>query len=179
MNGKSVTTTRLDGSGRRPWRGPAGGVRLVVVVLGVSMSLAACSSAATPQPPSVASSPAGGVSVSAPSTGVPDTPAGKQLSWLLDATKDLPIDAQVMKEHLSADFIDHVSPNQLNQTLSPLTPQGGLQLKSIASSEAAALVGIVDSSQGPLEISLSTQADGKIQGLFLKPIADATVTATS
>ena len=98
---------------------------------------------------------------------------------MLDATKSLPIDAQAVTENLSANFIWEVPPEKLNDVLSSLTPEGGLLLTSIESSTPSALVGTVGSRQGPLQVSLSTQADGKIQGLLFKPVPTTTGTPTS
>ncbi|MDO5744287.1 MAG: Cpe/LpqF family protein, partial [Micrococcaceae bacterium] len=105
-----------------------------------------------------------------PAAQVPEGPAGKQLSWLLDATKALPIDGPVVTEHMSAAFVEQVPPAEFNEILSSLAPQGGLVLTSIEVGTPTAVVGIVDSIQGPMQVSLSTQADGKIQGLFFKPV---------
>ena len=151
------------------WGRSKGGLGSLALIMSASLVLAGCSSGASPADTSGTAGAGGGASSSMPAAQVPEGPAGKQLSWLLDATKALPIDGQVVTEHMSAAFVEQVPPAEFNKILSSLVPQGGLLLTSIEAGTPTAMVGIVDSIQGPMQVSLSTQADGKIQGLFFKP----------
>ena len=136
---------------------------------GVVPVLAGCSSSSAPADTSGTTSATGGTSTSVPTAEIPDGPAGKQLSWLLDATKALPIDGQAVAAHMSAAFVKPLSPEEFNKILASLSPQGGLQLTSIEARTPTAVVGTVEGIQGPMQVSLLTQADGKVQGLFFKP----------
>ncbi|MHA7244945.1 hypothetical protein [Paeniglutamicibacter antarcticus] len=42
-------------------------------------------------------------------------------------------------------------------------------MTSIEARTPTAVVGTVEGIQGPMQVSLLTQADGKVQGLFFKP----------
>lgn len=159
-----------DGPVSRPRRRSTGGLGPLALVVGVSLGLVGCSSGASSAVTSGTSNTTDGVSAAAPSAEIPQGPAGEQLTWLLDATKALPIGAQAVTDHMSAAFVDQVPPSEFNKILSALAPQEGLLLTSIEVSTPTAVVGTVESLQGPMQVSLSTQADGKVQGLFFKPV---------
>lgn len=164
-----MTEMRGDGPVSRPWGRYKGGLGSFALVVSVGLVLAGCSSGSAPADTAGTTGATSATSASMPSAEIPEGPAGKQLSWLLDATEALPIDGQVVAEHMSAAFVGQVPPAEFNKILSSLAPQGGLPLTSIEAGTPTAVVGTVDSLQGPMQVSLSTQADGKVQGLFFKP----------
>lgn len=118
-------------------------------------------------------------SATGPTAVIPSTPAGHQLSWLLAVSAGLPIDPATVNQHLDAAFLAQVPPAKLNQILAAVTPSGGLRVTSITSTTPTALAAVVASSQGPLQISLSTGPDGKISGLLAQPVSTPVTAPTS
>ncbi|GAA5226887.1 hypothetical protein [Paeniglutamicibacter antarcticus] len=100
-----MTEVHVDGSISLPWRRTKGGLGSFALAFGVVPVLAGCSSSSAPADTSGTTSATGGTSTSVPTAEIPDGPAGKQLSWLLDATKALPIDGQAVAAHMSAAFV--------------------------------------------------------------------------
>lgn len=115
----------------------------------------------------------------APSTAVPTTPVGQQLSWLLAASSALPIDAATITAHVGPAFLAQVPPDKFNAVLRPLTPRGGLTLSSITSASPSVIVALVGTTQGPLRLNISAQPDGRIGGLVLQPPTTAPAVPTS
>ncbi len=153
-------------------------LRLSAVGLTMCLGLTACSSdptASTDRPDK--SAPSSATPTPSSSTEAPDTAAGKQLTWFLDATRTLPIDKKTIVERFDPVTLDQAPPDVLNQAFSSLTPPGGLKMSSTESTSPAALVAIVETSQGPLKLSLSTGADGKIVGLLFSVIPEASPTS--
>ncbi|WP_146238954.1 serine hydrolase [Arthrobacter livingstonensis] len=111
---------------------------------------------------------------------MPATPAGKQLAWLLDASRALPIDPATVKGHFDAAFLAQVRPTKINQILTAVTPPGGLEVTSIVpGSRPSHLVAVVESGEGKLQLSLATQPEGKIEGLLITPASTPNPARTS
>ncbi len=104
------------------------------------------------------------------STSIPDTPAGQQLSWFLEATKSLPIAVPAIEEHFSADLLAQYPPDQLNLLLD----QSGLStlvfLRVVSTTEMS-IDAVVDPGTGgpPAVFGLAVDADGRIAGFAFLP----------
>jgi hypothetical protein len=77
----------------------------------------------------------------------PDTPVGRQLTWLLDASRRLPVPAEEVRAHLSPALWESIGADGLNGMLRTAAGPGGLRLDSYraqreprAGSEAYALL---------------------------------------
>lgn len=118
--------------------------------------------AATTAPSSAAATP-----TPAPTGGpdIPATPVGAQLRWLLTAAAAPPIPEDDIRAHFSADFLAQVSPAQLNEAL---TGVGGVQrLESLTDATSTSLSAVVTTGAGRLQLSMSVDADGKINSLLV------------
>ncbi|MEV7806366.1 serine hydrolase [Microbispora sp. NPDC088329] len=136
------------------------------------MSAALALAVAATAAPAAAAAPAAGAGVTAvaaptPSpTGtsdIPNSPVGEQLRWLLAAAAALPVPEDQIKAHFSAAFLSQVPPAQLNEIMKSL---GGVRLESLTAVTPTALSGVVTTGQGRLELSMSVDGDGKIDGLL-------------
>ncbi|MFI6801103.1 serine hydrolase [Streptosporangium canum] len=102
---------------------------------------------------------------------IPDTPAGKQLRWLLDAASRPPIPESELKEHFAADFLQDFPADQLNQAL---TAFKGMRLQELAKSESTLLIATIEAAGVLFNLSLTTDGVGLIDGLrFSQNIAPA------
>ncbi|MGW4797097.1 serine hydrolase [Nonomuraea sp. NPDC004297] len=99
---------------------------------------------------------------------IPDTPAGRQLGWLLDAVKRTPIADGELGLHFSADFLKAVPPAQVNQVLAAFA---AMTLERLVSAQDTQLVARVVVAAKPYEILLSVDGAGLIAGLqFREPL---------
>ncbi|MFI6735010.1 serine hydrolase [Nonomuraea sp. NPDC050451] len=97
---------------------------------------------------------------------IPDTPAGRQLRWLLDAATRPPIPESELKQHFTAEFLQSVPADRLNQTL---TAFKGMRLQELTRSESTLLVATVEASGTLLDLSLTTNGAGLVDGLLFRP----------
>lgn len=102
----------------------------------------------------------------APTPEIPDSPVGEQLRWFLEAAAALPIPEDQIRAHFSAAFLGQVSPAQLNEVLRSL---GGLRLESLTAVTPTALIGVVTTGLGRLQIFMAVDGDGRIDGLRFQP----------
>ncbi|MFD1544914.1 serine hydrolase [Nonomuraea guangzhouensis] len=102
--------------------------------------------------------------ISAPE--IPDTPAGRQLRWLLDAVARPPIPESELKEHFSVDFLQSVPADQLSRTL---TAFKGLRLRELTKSENTLLIATVEAAGALFDLSLTTDGAGLVNGLLFRP----------
>ncbi|GLW97851.1 serine hydrolase [Microtetraspora sp. NBRC 16547] len=96
---------------------------------------------------------------------IPDTPAGRQLRWLLDAATRPPIPESELKEHFAAAFLQSVPADQLNRTL---TAFKGMRLQELTRSESTLLTATVEAAGALFDLSLSTDGAGLLNGLLLR-----------
>ncbi|KAB8193486.1 hypothetical protein FH608_019830 [Nonomuraea phyllanthi] len=102
---------------------------------------------------------------------IPDTPAGRQLRWLLDALTRAPVPDSELAGHFTATFLENIPPEQMNQVLVAFK---GLRLEQITKSQDRELVALGTAGGAPYEISLSVDATGLIDYLrFGTPKAPA------
>ncbi|MFB4267357.1 serine hydrolase [Nonomuraea sp. GTA35] len=98
---------------------------------------------------------------------VPDTPAGRQLGWLLDASTRAPIAEDELAGHFTADFLKSVPPAQLNQVL---TTFKDLKLERVEVSQDRQLLARVLMGASAFDVALSVDAAGLMNGLrFMAP----------
>lgn len=97
---------------------------------------------------------------------IPDTPAGRQLRWLLDAAGRPPIAESELAAHFSAGFLGSIPAVQINQVLANFT---GMRLEQIAQSQERTLIARIVAGGAPHEIVLSVDGAGLIDGLRFRP----------
>lgn len=104
------------------------------------------------------------------STAIPDTPAGRQLTWLLETTATSPtLDAAMVNEHFDEAFLQQVPPEELVRTVQGLIPAGGLTLTEVQPVSPTQITGLAETTQGLLSLGLQTGPDGLIAGLVFRP----------
>jgi beta-lactamase class A len=157
------------GSGRTGRRGHPASLFLVVLMAAVLLLGAACSS---PGPATAGASTGPVKAVTAP-----DTPAGAQLRWLITAAAQLPMSGAQVRAHFDAAFLAQVSPASLNQGLQAVVI---VRLLSIEVSEPRALIAIASASgaHSRVQIALSVDSQGLINGLRIGPATTAPTPAT-
>ncbi|MEV4019400.1 serine hydrolase [Nonomuraea angiospora] len=96
---------------------------------------------------------------------IPDTPAGRQLRWLLDAAARPPIPESELRQHFTAEFLQSVPADRLNQTL---TAFKGMRLQELTRSESTQLVATVEAAGALLDLSLTTDGAGLVVGLLFR-----------
>ncbi|MGI5491272.1 serine hydrolase [Microtetraspora malaysiensis] len=126
----------------------------------MAVTMTACVVPAAP----VQATPIQATAVAAPE--IPDTPAGGQLRWLLDAATRPPIPESELKEHFAAAFLQSVPADQLNQILTSLK---GMRLQELTRSESTLLTAVVEVVGALIDLSLTTDGTGLVDGLVFRP----------
>lgn len=150
---------------RRAWwvsTAPIGwldGMRTVAVALTTS-SLLLAAGAATAVPAAAVPAPvfASGA-VAGLDVPIPDTPAGRQLRWLLAAVPDAPIPEDQLTEHFTEEMLRLLPPAQLNEYFATI---GDLRLDRILQAEPAAILVEVTAGGRKQWMELSVDASGRI-----------------
>ncbi|MGP3935412.1 serine hydrolase [Nonomuraea sp. KM88] len=136
----------------------------VLATAAVAVSMTACVN--QPISAGAASVPAATVpatAVAAP--GIPDTPAGKQLAWLLDALASPPVPEAEIGKHFASDFLKGTPAKVINQVL---TSFKGMRLEKVTTSREDALIALATEGEWRHEISLSVDTAGLINGLLFR-----------
>ncbi|MFI7635635.1 serine hydrolase [Nonomuraea sp. NPDC049400] len=134
----------------------------VLAAAAVAVTMTACVNQPVPVQATVTTTAA----VAAPE--IPDTPAGRQLRWLLDAASRTPIAESELAGHFAADFLKDIPADQINQVLSAYK---GMRLERLAQSQDRALVAVVVAGGTSYEVPLFVDAAGLINGLqFRVPV---------
>ena len=123
-----------------------------------------------------AQSPSGSGTSSDSSASLPTTPAGRQAAWFLDELARLPISDGDADAHFDSQFLAALPTAKLNATLATIGP---LQVVSICSSTPARLLFTASSQAGKLDVAVSVDGAGKINGLRLAPAGTLSSTAPS
>ncbi|MER5320446.1 Cpe/LpqF family protein [Streptosporangium roseum] len=97
---------------------------------------------------------------------IPDSPAGRQLSWYLDAVPRVPIAESELKEHFSADFLTSIPADDLNAFTGRLK---GMTLEKLTTVKPDLLVGQVTIAGQGFVLTISVDGDGKINTLRVAP----------
>jgi dienelactone hydrolase len=94
-------------------------------------------------------------------TELPDSPVGRQMSWLMEASTRLPLSDAELRAHISEPFLalPGASPAELNQGLGRVIDAGGLRLVGLVVVEPDALVAIV-TGRGGQELVVTLGVDG-------------------
>ncbi|MBX3388528.1 MAG: serine hydrolase [Phycisphaeraceae bacterium] len=141
--------------------------RLLVILLGVSVSLGSL--------PSVARQPAAPGSASA-EVAVPDSPAGEQLKWLVNFLNGKGEFGEPTDRFNEA-FLKQVPAERIKPLLESAKStvfKDGAKLTQIKPDATEShLVAVLQGGDALLEVSVDTDASGKMQGLLLKPAAPA------
>ncbi|MBF8190669.1 serine hydrolase [Nonomuraea sp. K274] len=102
---------------------------------------------------------------------IPDTPAGAQLGWLLEAATRPPVPESELTEHFAAAFLQSVPPATLNEVL---TAFKDMRLERVTQSQDSALSALVVAGGKTYELLLSVDGAGLIGGLqFREPAVPA------
>lgn len=100
---------------------------------------------------------------------LPDTPAGQQTSWFLEASAHAPIPEEELAARMSPAFQQELPPSVVNDVLSVV---GALEPVEIQSATDDAVVLDVRSQDGPLTLTVRVDAEGLISALNLAPALD-------
>ncbi|MFB9473552.1 serine hydrolase [Nonomuraea salmonea] len=93
---------------------------------------------------------------------IPDTPAGKQLGWVLEAVSRAPLPEAELRAHFTAGFLASIPPAQLNQALATFK---GMKLERLTSTQDRQLVARVLVGRTPIDLALTVDGGGLIDGL--------------
>lgn len=147
----------------------AAGPHRLLAILAVALlagSLAAgCGSSVTSTSTSTSTAHHSGSSTIA----IPRTPVGRQLSWLLGATAQLPISGQQPAAHFDSAFLTKISAARLSSVLAALPGGPRMTLTALTTATPAALTGVVKLCQTSLEVAIGVDAGGLIDSLTYKP----------
>jgi uncharacterized protein len=140
----------------RPRPGPAGWRRSALVAVAVmGLLLAACGSSPAPS--------------GAPGPAFPNTPAGAQAQWLLQALGSWPIPDAAIRTHFSAALLAKGTPAEINASLAQWQQLG---LVSVTSKQPNSVVFVVSIRGGQrFRVDLSVDAHGLISGSTTQEVA--------
>ncbi|MER7130898.1 serine hydrolase [Streptosporangium saharense] len=93
---------------------------------------------------------------------IPDTAAGRQLTWFLDALSRVPLAESELREHFAASFLKEVTTDEVNQFAATLR---GLKLETVTALSATSLHGTAKLGDKDYVVSLSVDGDGRINGM--------------
>jgi Beta-lactamase enzyme family/ORF 12 gene product N-terminal len=166
-------------SGRRGGRAWSLLAALITVVV---LLVTACSS---PEPPTPAGPATAGASTGPGKAFIPpDTPAGAQLGWLVEAMDHLPMSDADVRAHFDAGYLAMVGPAALNQWLQAfsewLQAGTGAKLVSIKVDEPSMVAAVVSGGgAGPrARVGLTVGSRGLIGDLDISPAIAGPVPAT-
>ncbi|MBB5965316.1 serine hydrolase [Planomonospora venezuelensis] len=97
---------------------------------------------------------------------IPDSPAGRQLRWFLEASGRAPLAASEIEEHLSAEFLKHVTVDGFNGFLKQTA---GLKLDTLTQVTPTSLTGTATLAGQKFDLQLAVDADGRIAGVGVAP----------
>jgi beta-lactamase class A len=147
-------------------------------------SLLGCAVGAGRPAPQGAASPAPSAASLAPvaipprAAGVPDTPAGRQLAWVLAELNGAPAEGDIAP-HFSEAFLARVPPAKLAAVTAQVARGAPYALEKVTPSEGSdrSLVALVRARQGQaFSVHLSVEAKGdRIDRLLIRPHLDTTV----
>jgi dienelactone hydrolase len=112
-------------------------------------------------------------------TQVPDSPAGRQLGWFIEASARLPIGAAELRAHFTKSFLAAPggSPTELNDALREGIDASGVTLLGLTLAQPDRLIAIL-TGRGGLELALvlTTNRAGLIEFASLQAVVQAPVT---
>jgi hypothetical protein len=99
---------------------------------------------------------------------IPDTPAGTQLRWFLSAVAHAPLSPQEVDSHFDGSFLAEISVARINMILAEFPTAGGSLVKLLAE-DPSSLIAIAEFGSDRVNVSLSVDGSGRIDGLRLAP----------
>jgi beta-lactamase class A len=103
---------------------------------------------------------------------VPDTPVGRQVSWLLDVSRRLPMTAAEAAQHLTPDVLAALPVEVANAFLAELASTGGLELVSYDGTDTSAKT-VMTGGDHTWLIDVAVSTTGLIEGFFVRAPAPA------
>ena len=105
-------------------------------------------------------------------TTIPDSPVGTQLRWFLSSAAGAPLSGQEVNAHFDASFLDKIKPTEIKKVFAELPATRGA-LVGLLVDDPSAVVAIASFGTERLNVSLSVDGSGLIEGLRLSPSASA------
>ena len=93
-----------------------------------------------------------------------------QLAWFLSSVPDAPLSQREIVSHFDASFLNSVSPAKINAVLAKLPATAGSLIRLVAGNPSS-LIAVVSFGTEMLNVSLSVDESGLIEGLRLAPFA--------
>ncbi len=97
---------------------------------------------------------------------IPDSPAGKQLTWFFDALSRTPIAESELREHFATSFLTAVPADEINKFAKTLK---GLTLEKLTTVKPTVLQGTATLGEQRYLLAISVDDDGKINELQVPP----------
>jgi beta-lactamase class A len=133
--------------------------RLLIGVLATLLMTAAPSMAL----PAAAAAPAPGTVAAPP---IPDTPVGRQLAWLIQASRRLPLSEAELRAHIEPGALTAAGgPAGMNGALASVASRTGLRLHRITQATATTMTAIVTGGSEDWLTFLAVGGDGLVSGL--------------
>jgi dienelactone hydrolase len=107
-------------------------------------------------------------------TGLPDSRAGRQMSWLLAASTRLPVPEAELRAHFAPEFLalPGYGPAEVNAFLATLGGENGLRLRRLLQAQPDTLVASVTGRAGrELALSILVNREALIEFAYLAPAA--------
>ncbi|MEU5863135.1 serine hydrolase [Nonomuraea sp. NPDC047529] len=101
---------------------------------------------------------------------IPDTPAGRQLTWLLDAVNRLPVGDAELAGHFAPSFLERIPPAQVNQALAGF---GGMRLDRLDQAQERSLSATVTAAGKAFTLALSVDGTDRIDYIQFSGVAPA------
>ncbi|MGH3913212.1 MAG: serine hydrolase [Pseudonocardiaceae bacterium] len=101
---------------------------------------------------------------------LPDTPVGRQVSWLIEASSRLPVGEAEAREHLAPGFLDAVGLEPFNATLGQAAGESGLRLVALRPAGDTVASGVVAGDGGEQHVRITVDDAGLIAALRLTPL---------
>ena len=153
---------------------------VAVALLCGSVVLTACGGS-----PSSSSQPSAESAGQTSSTGggeltVPNSPAGQQLEWLINAIRNLPLSTHEISAHFDSAFLSKVSPSKVNLGLKRLDPTGaGMTVVQLTKLNPRSLEAHVQIGSKRDSVSLAVDPSGLIEGLIFSALSPSSATCAA
>jgi subtilase family serine protease len=153
---------------------------VTVALLCGSVVLTACGGS-----PSSSSQPSAESAGQTSSTGggevtAPNSPAGQQLEWLINAIRGLPLSTHEISAHFDSAFLSKVSPSKVNLGLKRLDPTGaGMTVVQLTKLNPRSLEAHVQIGSKRDSVSLAVDPSGLIEGLIFSALSPSSATCAA
>lgn len=104
------------------------------------------------------------------STSIPNSPAGRQLRWMLDAAKRLPIPVPELEEHFTVAFLAQFPPDQLNALLASSGDASAVRVLGVLVATPSSIEAALDPGAGQARqvLAITVDNEGRIAGVLDK-----------